>query len=83
MRFHVRLSPEIHNQRLLAKIFLAAAEIIKHPKLSHNEIANRTQTSNSNIANQALAQRRTPKNANDMKSAKRGLFNNSPKKRES
>ena len=33
-----------------AKIFLAAAEIIKHPELSHNE-----------IANQAFAQRQTQK----------------------
>ena len=37
--------PEIHSQRLPAKTFMAAAEIHKHPELSHLEIAQRAQTS--------------------------------------
>lgn len=40
-----RLPPEIHSQRLPAKTFMAAAEIHKHPELSHAEIALRAQTS--------------------------------------
>ena len=40
-----RLPPEIHHQRLPAKTFMAAAEIHKHPELSHTEIALRAQTS--------------------------------------
>ena len=40
-----RLPPEIHSQRLPAKTFMAAAEIHKHPELSHLEIAQRAQTS--------------------------------------
>ena len=40
-----RLPPELHSQRLPAKTFMAAAEIHKHPELSHAEIALRAQTS--------------------------------------
>ncbi len=40
-----RLPPEFHSQRLPARTFIAAAEIHKHPELSHAEIAQRAKTS--------------------------------------